>query len=151
MSKSSNVSSCGSLRTAKIIWGIQSITPLIYTVVVLVLAEQNGGVTQWQGMLGPYVLPEGKQIIYGLWSFVFIMLLSGFYVAQQGRLQLSKLTLNLDQKLRLITRNTSITLLIMDSAAIAALLYALMGGSIWHFLGVIFLVLNCKVSQYPKQ
>ena len=151
MSETSQASSNSSLRTSKIIWVIQSLTPVIYTLVVLVLAEQNGGVTQWQGMLGPKALPESDHLVPGLWCFALFALSAGFYVARQCRRQLSQLKLNSNQKMRLMIRYTSMTLIIMDSAAIAALLYALMGGSIWHFLGIIFVVLNCKISQYPKQ
>ncbi len=150
MSKKSKSLAQNSLKTSKIIWIIQSLSPIIYTIVALVLAEQNGGIHQWQGMLSLNAITQNDYLIYGLWFFVLNSLIVGFYLARQFELQRLESNLNIDQKSRLLLRHTSIILTIMDSAAIAALLFALMGGSIWHFLGIIFIVLNCKISQYPR-
>ena len=150
MSKKSKSLAQNSLKTSKIIWIIQSLSPIIYTIVALVLAEQNGGIQQWQGMLSLNAITQNDYLIYGLWFFVLTSLIVGFYLARQFKLQRLESNLNIDQKSRLLLRHTSIILTIMDSAAIAALLFALMGGSIWHFLGIIFIVLNCKISQYPR-
>ena len=150
MSKKSKSLAQTSLNTSKFIWGVQSLSPIIYTIVVLVLAEQNGGVNRWQGMLSVGGLSQNEYLIYGLWGFVLISLTLGLYLAKQFKRQRLESSLHIDQKFRSLLRHTSIVLTIMDSGAIAALLFALIGGSIWHFLSIIFIVLNFKVSQYPR-
>ena len=71
-------------------------------------------------------------------------LIVGLYVAKQFKLKRLDPSLSIDQKSRLLLRQTTVVLTIFNAGATFALLFALMGGSIWHFLGIIFIVLNFK-------
>lgn len=150
MSNQSKPSAQTSVRVSKIIWVIQNLSLIIYVVVVLVLAEQNGGVHQWQGMLNAQEIAQHDVFLYIMWCFVSMSLIVGLYVAKHFKRKRLDPSLSIDQKSRLLLRQTTVVLTMFNGGATFALLFALMGGSIWHFLGIIFIVLNFKVSQYPR-
>ena len=101
-------------------------------------------------MLNAQEIAQQDVFVYIVWSFVSISLIAGLYAARHFKRQRLDPGLRIDQKSRLLLRQTTVVLTMFNNGRYLRLIICLNGRLHMALLGIIFIVLNFKVSQYPR-
>lgn len=136
----------------RLIWCGISLHPLAFVAAIFFLAEtgSNGGVMRWEGLPGADLKPLEDIFTHIIWGFSTLVLCLGFYcnyLFRRHRLESDFATFS--DHARQTVRHQVFVLQIMNTAGLAATVYVLLGGSIWHFLGINLICLICMFALFP--
>ena len=142
------------LLKMRLIWCGHSFHSLAFIAAVFFLAETggDGGVMQWKGIPGARLEPLDGVFTQLIWIFGSICISLGLYSHGRFRKQrLQTIFANYEEGFSQTLRHQIFALQIINTASIGSLIYVLLGGSIWHFVGVNLITLICMTPIFPTQ
>ena len=141
------------LLKMRLIWCGLSFHSLAFIAAVFFLAETggDGGVMQWKGIPGAELKPLDGMFTQLIWIFSILSISLGLYFHGRFREQRLQTTFaNYKECFSQTVRHQIFALQIINTASIGSLIYVLLGGSIWHFVGVNLVTLISMMPIFPK-